>query len=359
MDSPLWQDGFTLFLSIVVQAMPFLLFGVFLSGLLAVFVDGAQLARFLPKGKLGSAIAGGALGFFFPVCECGNLPVARQLVIKGIPPHVAVAFLLAAPVFNPVVIFSTWIAFRTMPKIVVYRVLFSFAIAVAVGLIFSLQKDLQPLLQPAVWRERQQSQSRTVAPTSASSSPLLQGGTFWIGSRPKQPQQKQTAPQLAPATSLLTPQTAEEVYRSALAAAPPVPWRQKGAILLQTWAREIRELASVLILGSAIAALVQTLIPRSFLLNYGQDALISILIMMALAAIISICSTVDAFFALSFAATFTPGSLLAFMVFGPIVDLKAIGLMLTLFKPRAIFYLILLSLQFTLVGALAINYYGS
>lgn len=107
LDSPLWRDGFTLFLSLVVQAMPFLLLGVFLSGLLAVFVEGSQLARFLPKGKIGSAVAGGALGFFFPVCECGNLPVARQLVIKGIPPHVAVAFLLAAPVFNPVVIFST------------------------------------------------------------------------------------------------------------------------------------------------------------------------------------------------------------------------------------------------------------
>jgi uncharacterized membrane protein YraQ (UPF0718 family) len=149
------------------------------------------------------------------------------------------------------------------------------------------------------------------------------------------------------------------VYRAALAAAPALSWRQKGLLLLQTWAREIRELGSVLILGSAVAAFVQTVIPRSFVLDYGQDALVSILIMMALAGIISICSTVDAFFALSFAATFTPGSLLAFMVFGPMVDLKAIGLMLTLFRPRAIFYLVLLTFQFTLVGALAINYYCS
>lgn len=351
LDSPLWRDGFTLFLSIVVQAMPFLLLGVFLSGLLAVFVDGSQLARFLPKGKVGSAVAGGALGFFFPVCECGNLPVARQLVLKGIPPHVAVAFLLAAPVFNPVVIFSTWIAFRAMPEIVLYRILFSFGIAVAIGLLFSLQKDLQPLLHPAVWRELQRNTAPTDALATSTSSSLLQGGTFWRGARP-------TPAQPAPAGSLLTLQTAEEVYQSALAAPPRLPWQQKRSVLLQTWAREIRELGSVLILGSAMAALIQTVIPRSFLLDYGQDALVSILIMMALAAIISICSTVDAFFALSFAATFTPGSLLAFMVFGPMVDLKAIGLMLTLFKPRAIFYLVILTLQFTLVGALAINYYG-
>ncbi|MEN9224108.1 MAG: permease [Thermostichus sp. HHBFW_bins_43] len=355
LDSPLWRDGFTLFLSIVVQAMPFLLLGVFLSGLLAVFVDGSRLARFLPKGKVGSAVTGGALGFFFPVCECGNLPVARQLVLKGIPPHVAVAFLLAAPVFNPVVIFSTWIAFRTMPEIVVYRILFSFGIAVVIGLLFGVQKDLQPLLHPAVWQELQRNIAQTAALPAARRSPLLQGGTFWIGSRPKQ---GNTPPQLVSAGSLLTLQTAEEVYRSALATPPRLPWRQKGALLLQTWAREIRELGSVLILGSAMAALIQTVIPRSFLLDYGQDALVSILIMMALAAIISICSTVDAFFALSFAATFTPGSLLAFMVFGPMVDLKAIGLMLTLFKPRAIFYLVVLTFQFTLVGALAINYFG-
>ncbi|MEN9279174.1 MAG: permease [Thermostichus sp. DG_1_5_bins_95] len=339
-------------MSIVVQAMPFLLLGVFLSGLLAVFVDGSQLARFLPKGRLSSAVTGGALGFFFPVCECGNLPVARQLVIKGIPPHVAVAFLLAAPVFNPVVIFSTWIAFRTMPEIVVYRILFSFGIAVVIGLLFSLQKDLQPLLHPAVWRELQRNQSSTGA--AASTPTLLRGGTFWIGGRAKL---GSTAPQ--PVGSLLTLQTAEEVYQSALASRPMLSWRQKGSMLLQAWAREIRELGSVLILGSAMAALIQTVIPRSLLLDYGQDPLVSILIMMALAAIISICSTVDAFFALSFAATFTPGSLLAFMVFGPMVDLKAIGLMLTLFKPRAIVYLVILTFQLTLVGSLAVNYYGS
>ncbi|MEN9221336.1 MAG: permease, partial [Thermostichus sp. BF3_bins_97] len=297
MDSPLWRDGFTLFLSIVVQAMPFLLLGVFLSGLLAVFVDGSQLARFLPKGKVGSAVTGGALGFFFPVCECGNLPVARQLVLKGIPPHVAVAFLLAAPVFNPVVIFSTWIAFRTMPELVVYRILFSFGIAVVIGLLFSWQKDLQPLLHPAIWQELQRNTAQTA--TLPTRSPLLQGGTFWRGSRPTEANRQAQA---APTGSL---QTAEEVYQSALAAPPRLPWRQKGALLLQTWAREIRELGSVLILGSAMAALIQTVIPRSFLLDYGQDALVSILIMMALAAIISICSTVDAFFALSFAATFT------------------------------------------------------
>ncbi|MEO1132648.1 MAG: permease, partial [Cyanobacteria bacterium J06639_1] len=117
--SPLWQDGVTLFLGIVVEAIPFLLLGVLLSGLLSMFASEEQLLKWLPEQPWLQSLAGGMLGFFFPVCECGNVAVARRLILKGIPPHVAIAFLLAAPVFNPVVIFATWVAFRFQPEIVV------------------------------------------------------------------------------------------------------------------------------------------------------------------------------------------------------------------------------------------------
>ncbi len=322
----LWRDCFTLFLSIVVQALPFLVLGVGLSGILAVFVDERQIIRFLPKQRWASSVVGGTLGFLFPVCECGNLPVARQLVTKGVPPHVAIAFLLAAPVFNPVVIVATWIAFRQLPELVFWRISFSLGMAVVVGWIFSFQRDLTPLLQPAI----QQSLSRPS---------LLQGGTFWIPATPSDP---------------LTVISAEQVYQGALDN-PPIRFIQKMGQLVDTWVRELRELGAVLILGAATAALIQTLIPRSVLLQFGQDPLSSILVMIGLATIVSICSTVDAFFALAFVTTFTPASLLAFLVFGPVIDLKAIGLMLTLFKPRAILYIIVLTLQFTLIGSLVLN----
>jgi hypothetical protein len=299
---------------------------------------------------------GSSLGFLFPVCECGNLPVARRLVAKGVPPHVAVAFLLAAPVFNPVVIISTWIAFNSMPELVFYRVALSFAIAVIVGWIFSFQKDAEAILHPSVWRQRQNDSQAS----ESSASSLLQGGTFLLPS----PAQTKSALQLA--TPTLAVQTAEDVYRSALqqSQTPQVSSSfpkisDQIDLLLETWVRELRELGSVLVMGAAIAALIQTVMPRSFLLDYGQGAVSSIGVMLGLAVIVSICSTVDSFFALAFSATFTPGSLLAFLVFGPMVDLKAIGLMMTLFKPRAIVYLILLTLQFTLIGSLAFNFYGS
>ena len=89
-------------------------------------------------------------------------------------------------------------------------------------------------------------------------------------------------------------------------------------------------------LGCAIAALVQTLLPRSWLLAVGGAPTLSILSLMALAVVVSVCSSVDAFLALGFAAQVTPGALLAFLVLGPVVDLKLVGLFGVLLRPRAI-----------------------
>jgi uncharacterized membrane protein YraQ (UPF0718 family) len=121
---------------------------------------------------------------------------------------------------------------------------------------------------------------------------------------------------------------------------------------------EMRELGAVLVLGSAIAAIVQVAIPREVVLGLGQGPVTSILAMMALAWVVSICSTVDAFFALSFSSLFTSGSLLAFLVFGPMIDLKNISLLLTVFKGRAIVYLFVLAAQITFLLALLMNLYG-
>jgi uncharacterized protein len=126
-------------------------------------------------------------------------------------------------------------------------------------------------------------------------------------------------------------------------------------ILLDNSVKEFRELGGILVLGSAIAAVIQVGIPREVIINLGQGPISSILAMMLLAAIVSICSTVDSFFALSFASTFTSGSLLAFLVFGPMIDLKSIGLILTIFKKRAVFYLFFISAQLTFLSCLFIN----
>jgi hypothetical protein len=338
------NSAFTLFLSLLVEAMPFLLLGVLFSGLLLLWVDERKLVAAMPKNPLLGAILGSCVGFLFPVCECGNVPVARRLLLQGAPTPVAIGFLLAAPTINPIVIWSTWVAFRDQPEIVVLRVLFSLGIAIAVACVFSVQADLRPLLQPAVTRSILRSQSpikpgwEPVGTQKEQTPLLLQSGSFLLG----QP----GAPLRMDATVL---------QASLSAAKPNKPSRDRWRLFLENTVQELRELGGVLVLGSAIAALIQVAVPREIILSLGSGPVTSILAMMILAAVVSICSTVDSFFALAFASTFTGGSLLAFLVFGPMIDFKAIGLMLSVFKPRAIIYLFALAAQLTFLLTLFVN----
>jgi uncharacterized membrane protein YraQ (UPF0718 family) len=326
------NNAFTLFLSLLVEAIPFLLLGVLLSSILLFFIEEDKLIEIVPKNPILGALVGSCVGFLFPVCECGNVPVARRLIMKGVPLPVAVGFLLAAPTINPIVVWSTWTAFRDRPEIVFLRILFSLLIATIVGYVFSTQKDLKPILQPAIGLGMMRNK-----PQSTEAPSLLQGGDFMLGGGEG---------------------GAVRIDRdfAKQQATPKLSLRSRLDLLLDNVIQELRELGGVLVLGSAIAAAIQTLTPREVIINLGQGPVISILVMMLLAATISICSTVDSFFALSFAATFTSGSLLAFLVFGPMFDLKSIGLMLSVFKPRAIFYLLLITTQLTFLFTLFINF---
>ncbi|MEM9165218.1 MAG: permease, partial [Cyanobacteria bacterium P01_F01_bin.4] len=131
----------------------------------------------------------------------------------------------------------------------------------------------------------------------------------------------------------------------------------KLRLMVDNMIQELRELGAVLILGSALAAAIQVAVPREVILGLGQGMVSSIVAMMVLAAVVSICSTVDSFFALSFASTFTSGSLLAFLVFGPMIDLKNLGLMMTVFKSRAVIYMFVLAAQLCFVLTLLVNLY--
>lgn len=332
------NNAFTLFLSLLVEAFPFLLLGVLFSGLLLFFVDERKLLRLFPTHPVLGALVGSCVGFLFPVCECGNVPVARRLLMQGAPTPVAIGFLLAAPTINPIVFWATWTAFRDQPEIAFLRVGFSLAIATIIGAIFSIQKDLRPLLQPNLARVIPLSQK----PRTPAASPLLQSGTFFLG---------QSDQQFDPTIAL----------QSAVAMDSPVgkPLAYKLSLLMNNTIQELRELGGVLVLGSAIAAIIQVFVPREIVLGLGQGPVTSILAMMLLAAIVSICSTVDAFFALSFASVFTSGSLLAFLVYGPMIDLKGVGLMLSIFKPRAIFYLFAIAGLLTFLLTLGVNLYIS
>jgi uncharacterized membrane protein YraQ (UPF0718 family) len=338
------NNAFTLFLSLLVEAMPFLLLGVLFSGLLLLFVNERQLVAKLPKNPLLGALVGSMIGFLFPVCECGNVPVARRLLMQGVPAPVAIGFLLAAPTINPIVIWATWTAFRDQPEIVVLRVVFTLAIATIIGWVFSAQADLRPVLQPAIGAGLKPTVTKPELKKWSGQQEqipdLLKSGTYWIGQSDR-PMRMDTT-----------------VLQATLAAtSPSKPLSDRLQLLLDNTVQEMRELGAVLVLGSAIAACIQVLVPREVILGLGGGPITSILTMMLLAGLVSICSTVDSFFALSFASTFTSGSLLAFLVFGPMIDLKGVGLMLSIFKPRAVIYLFALAAQLTFLLTLFVNLY--
>lgn len=328
------QNAFTLFLSLLVEAFPFLLLGVLLSSALLLFIDENKLIKHMPRNPILGAIVGSGIGFLFPVCECGNVPVARRLLLKGVPTSVAVGFLLAAPTINPIVVWSTWIAFRGQPEIVVFRVIISLAIAIFIGAIFSVQKDARDLLQPNLVKRLNvlstYGKTKQTSSHSQIESTLLKSDNFWLTQASK-PQKSNFKSWLQQAENSLHP------------------------FVNNVW-QELRELGSMLIFGSAIAATIQVFVPRELILSLGQGTISSIIAMMLLAVIISICSTVDSFFALSFASTFTTSSLLAFLIFGPMIDLKSVGLLLSIFKPRMIAYILILAAQMTFIATLSYNY---
>jgi uncharacterized membrane protein YraQ (UPF0718 family) len=291
------QTFVTIFLSIFIEAAPFLLAGSLVSGFIEVFVDQKLLERFVPRQPLLAALVGASMGIVFPVCECGVVPVTRRLYQKGLPISMGIAFLLAAPVINPVVMASTYAAFGWSP-ILLGRIGFSFLIAAVVGFLFYL----------------------------------------------------------APPEEILRPETVENsLAHHHHEHAQPSHRSQRLWEALATGGDDFLDMARYLIAGSLLAAGMQTLVPQSALLALGAGPVSSVVVMIALAFVLSVCSTVDAFLALAFVNTFTPASILAFLVFGPMVDIKSTIMFMGVFRPRTVLYLILFPLMLTMVIAVYIG----
>jgi len=300
-DLPL-STAWALFQGLLIEALPFLLIGVLISALARWLAPGGSWLRRLPTHPLLGPLSGAALGFALPACECGNVPVARRMLVGGAPLGSALGFLFAAPVLNPIVIASTWAAFPDQPWLLMARPIGAVLVSLALCLLLRLIPEEQ-LLQSDVLAERRLNQ-----PLSTVN--LLQRRTGLVGV----PGGSGTAVEPSPTPT-------------------PRPPLQE---VLQHGGREFLQLALLLVAGCLLAALMQTLLPRQWLLALGSSPTGSVLALMALSLVISVCSSVDAFLALSFAAQVTPGALLAFLLLGPVIDLKLAGLLGLLLKPRGL-----------------------
>ncbi|MDG0813416.1 permease [Cohnella rhizosphaerae] len=282
-----------------------MLLGVLVSAALQSFVSEAALARLIPRNPLLGVLCACLLGIVLPVCECGMIPVVRRLLRKGMPAYIGIAYILAAPIVNPVTVLATYSAFRAAPEMALYRTALGFATAAAVGLL--------------LYRVR----------GGAAASPLrLQAeGAHAAGAAHGHNHDHVRHPsRSAPPSRLLS--------------------------FCSHAADEFFEMGKFLMLGAFLTASIQTFVSHDEMLAIGGGAFGSHLLMMGFAYVVSLCSTSDAFVAASFNGVFPAGALLAFLVYGPMVDFKNTLMLLSAFKAR--FVLLLLALVTAVVLALSL-----
>jgi uncharacterized protein len=254
------QNFFVVFGAILLEAIPFVLIGAVASAIIEVFVPPGAFERI---GRLPTALqlpCAAAAGMTFPICECGSVPVARRLLRRGLAPGAAVTFMLAAPILNPIVIASTIVAYHGRPDfwvVVVGRFVLGFAVAVTVGWV--------------------------------------------VGARQPQDMLRKGMTDLD-----ADDHTPDESRRSRFA----------GHI-----AGDFIFMGRFLVVGVAVAAAIQTLLPQTLVAKVAGLPILNVLVMMVLAFVLSLCSESDAFVAASF-TQFGPGAQLAFLVTGPMIDIK-------------------------------------
>lgn len=259
------SNFFLVFSSILVEAMPFILIGAAVSALIEVLVPARVFERItgLPR-PLQIPVAGMA-GFAFPVCECGSVPVARRLAAKGLSPGAAITFMLAAPIINPVVIASTYVAYKGRPmlwEMVLGRVGLGLVCAMTVGWVVSRSTTKELLrANPAEGSHGHEHEDHAHEHMS------------------------------------------------------------KGTAFFGHLASDFVFMARYLILGASVAAGLQTFVPQSIIGSVAGTPVVDLLALMLLAFVLSICSESDAFVAASF-VQFGVGAQLAFLVFGPMLDTK-------------------------------------
>ncbi|MDQ0242988.1 uncharacterized membrane protein YraQ (UPF0718 family) [Bacillus fengqiuensis] len=277
----------TIFISLLIESLPFVLIGVIISGIIQMFVTEEMMAKAIPKNKFLSVIWAAFLGALFPACECGIVPITRRLMAKGVPLHAAIPFMLTGPVVNPVVLFSTYVAFGNDWGMMWNRGGLAFLVALLVGLILSIQ-----------FKDSQVKNDHHVHVHHHASFKTKMRGTI--------------------------KHTIDEFF----------------------------SVGKFLIIGAFVAAAMQTFVKTSTLLEIGSGDYSSTLVMMGLAYVLSLCSEADAFIASSFRSTFSEGSIVAFLVFGPMFDIKNTLMMLGQFKARFVLYLFLYVAVFVFIGSI-------
>lgn len=281
-------------LAIFIEAMPFLVIGALFSSIIEVFVSTERMLRFIPRNVAGGIALGLGAGFVLPTCECGVVPIVRRFMNKGVPPYIAIAYMLAAPIVNPVVLASTYIAFRGSISMVFGRIFLAILVAGTVGMI---ARALVKVVRP----------------------------------------KEKTLDQHVDHIHVHEDDHAQDHHHEHDHSQESFVEKTRSVLLHS--ASEFMDMGKFLILGAIIAAAFKTLLPVNVMEMFSGHLGLSIAGMMLLAVLLSICSEADAFVAASFVG-FPAAAQLAFVGIGPMVDLKLIGMYGVTFSKRMVLALV-------------------
>lgn len=279
------------FTTIMLEAIPFLLLGALISAIIEEFVSEERISKMIPKNRVLGSLVGIFLGLFIPACDCAVIPIAMRLKKKKVPTNVIVSFMLASPIISPVVLLSTFFAFGEtekmllfgfeMPKLFVYRTIFGVVVALVVGIILDIIcKDA--VLKEEIYEHHHHHHDHEYIHTCNHHHEGCSCSNH----------EKETGP----------------------------IGRVKNIINIMYG--DFMGIISYMAVGALLAATMQILLPISNIGGIVQNKYISTFIMMLLAFALSLCSTSDAFIARTFMNSLSKNSILAFILLGPMIDIK-------------------------------------
>lgn len=318
----------TIFISIILEAFPFIIIGVFISSLIQMFISEELISRIIPKNKLIGIFIAASIGLIFPVCDCAIVPIARRLLKKGVPLYICVTFMLSVPILNPVVLISTYYAFLNNPYMPILRGSIGFICAALIGLIISKSEEK---------KSRQASSIKKV---------LYKERIYHRENR-------------------INVKHKHKIHEDECCHHHHHHHdKEKGGLLLlpihilEHTSEELQEVGKFVIIGAFLSALMQTIVPRNYIISVGHDKVLSVLVMIGLAYLLCVCSETDAFIAKTFVGQFTNGSIIAFLIFGPMVDIKNTLMLSEAFSGKFILKLISMIIVMCLFIGILFNFMG-
>ena len=281
------KDISIIFMSIFFESFPFLLLGALISSIIETFVSNDTMARIIPKNKVLGSIVGICLGFFLPACDCAVIPVAKRLIKKKVPINVAVSFMLASPIINPVVILSTYHAFyKTNPDIFWLRLMLGILISLVIGIILGILFNKKDVII-----NNEDSDECCCQEHDECDCDCEEHKNYFLS-------------------------------------------------IINHTALDLFEVVKYLMFGALIASIIQVALPRNILVMFNDNRILSVIALMLFAYLVSLCSTSDSFVGKTLLSSFSKSSIIAYLLLGPMIDIKNTIVLFGNYKKSFVFSLI-------------------